>query len=201
MNGAFLPFLMAATLQGIDRTATCADCSECDGGTARFALTDICCIADITIDANRRITGITMTTAGAGGWANYVHDDDDTAFLSQVGEQISVRQKRFNVSGFGKFACPTVDIEDEVDRISQLCTPVALVEKSNGDVKLIGIDIVSDGAGGYTWKKSKTQLSMLASVFTGTGAEEDRIEFNFTATHRKVAATTLGFTIDDAIAL
>ena len=180
---------MAANLLGIDRSTGCADCSDCEGGIVRFAVTELCCIQDLTIDAvTGHVTAVTMTALGAGGWAAYVQDSDDTSFLSQVAEKISDRIKRFNVTAFAKFECVDDAMELEVRELCTLCEPVAFIEKSNGSVRVVGVDVTGNATDGFEWKRAKTKLSILVSILTGTGAESDRLEFNFEAVHRLPAA-------------
>ena len=192
---------MATEIQGINRSAACETCGECEGGVVRAAITDICCVADIVIDqATRCITSIVLTADGAGGWADYIQDSDDTSFLSQIGEKINFRTKRYNVTAFLKFSCINKEIENEVCRLDEICTPIAALEKSTGEVKLIGVDIVKNENGDWTWKRSKTELTILNSLQTGTGAEECRYEMNLEAVHRKPAATLTGIGIEDLLA-
>jgi len=192
---------MATSLLGINRSTGCADCSDCEGGIVRIAITEFCCIQSFTIDAiTGHVTAVVMTVAGAGGWAEYVQDSDDTSFLSQISEKISDRIKRFSVTAFAKFECVDDAMELEVRELCTLCEPVAFIEKSNGDTRMIGVDVTGNATDGFVAKRSKTKLSILISILTGTGAESDRVEFNLEAVHRLPAAIS-DVTIDALLLL
>lgn len=188
-------------LTGIDRTGTCTTCWDCIGGITRLAITDRCNISSLTFNADREVTAVTMTGGGTGTWKLFVFDADDTATLSQTTEQISLRNKRTNVEIFAKFGCVTSAIHKEADEINGVCEPVFAVEKSNGDVVIVGMDGVDDGAGGFEGVTSIRSGEALASLLTGTAAEEDRLELTGTATHRRIAPMTNALDLDAIVAL
>jgi hypothetical protein len=189
---------MALTLQGIVTDASCDTC-DCGGGIVRIAIFDFCYFTSGVVDANRCVTSIALNTTGVA--AEYTPEtEDDTAFFRETAELRGAKCKQVVYEGFGKFECVDKDVNEEANRILSCRSAVAAIEWTNGIVKLYGLDAVSDNAGGYTLKRSVKALNILPVVDSGTGADADRVEFNFSGTSRKFAPIFDG-TIDDILAL
>lgn len=160
------------------------ECGECVGGIAKIAVVD-CGYLDFDAsvsNASRQITLIVASTPGK--VVELQFDDDDTANLGSTGERNNNIHKN-NIEYFGKHSCMTNDKILAADTLKRSCCLVAAVQYNNGMEVVVGMDVVTQGV---TQKivKSKTTAKATVSAFSGTGAEEDRIEVRINSVSRNL---------------
>lgn len=177
------------------------DCNDCIGGIVKSAIIDASYIDfdGVTVDANGRITAIAVNASGK--VAQLLYDTDDTAHFDSSGER-NGNVHRNNQEAFMKFGCLDEDKAKAADILRKNCACVVVHVHASGLQSVEGIDVVEDGAG-FKAVLSKTKAQTVVSMFTGTGAEEDRIEVMIKAVSRNVIVLldTASFTYDDFIIL
>lgn len=177
------------------------DCNDCIGGIVKSAIIDAGYVDfdGVTVDANGRITAIAVTTSGK--VAKLLYDTDDTAHYDSVGER-NGNVHRNNGESFMKFGCVDEDKAKAADILRKNCACVIVHVHASGLNSVQGIDVVEDGVG-FKAVLSKTKAQTVVSAYTGTGAEEDRIELMVRHVSRNVLVLldTDTFDYDDFIIL
>jgi hypothetical protein len=177
------------------------DCTDCIGGIVETIILDnkYIDISGVTVDANMRITAIVASTPGK--IAILTPDTDDTARYDSVGERNN-NVHRNNTEAFLKFGCITATKVTAAEMLRKSCSFTAFHKHASGLVSVQGIDVIEDGVN-YTATFSKSTTKATVSAFSGTGAEEDRIEATLNGVSRNVLVLIDGtiLTYDDLLAL
>jgi len=163
---------MACTLLPIDSS----ECAVSDGGIRVSYIAPLSSVTSVTVTSNE-VSAFTM--GGTGEWMKFVYDtDDDTAYYNQVGERTN-KKHPYVQTAFLKFAGIDTTKRIAIDALVGCCGLVAVHFLNNGETLIQGIDIT---AATPFWKTPKKVARATASIMTGTGAEEARIEVSLIST-------------------
>ena len=164
---------MACTLLPIDSSV----CAVSDGGIRVSYIAPLSSVTSLTVASNE-VSAFTM--AGTGAWMKFVYDtDDDTAYYNQVGERTN-KKHTYVQTAFLKFAGIDTTKRIAIDALVGCCEGLVAVHfLNNGETLVQGIDVT---AATPFWKTPKKVARVTASIMTGTGAEEDRIEISLIST-------------------
>jgi len=169
------------TLTAIDQTAEA--CPVAIGGIFALALGDF---ADITAAT---IAGTSVSALTGIVWSVYLFDKDNTAFFDQNGERPSQFILKYVSDGFCKF----VDITDaKIAALEDLgcCNIVGIAFQTNGVNRIFGID---PNAAGDEIIQSLVGHKITPSAKSGTGEDENRIEFVISGESQTLLTTTIDF--------
>lgn len=169
------------TLTPIDQTQEA--CPAAIGGIYALALADFADLTDATISGTS-VTALTGVT-----WTVFLFDKDNTAFYDQNGERPSQYLLKYVSDGFLKF----VDITD--DKVAALadigcCSLIGIAFQNNGTNRIFGIDPDEDGTGAI---ESLVRHVITPSAKSGTGNEENRIEFVIAGESLEMLTTTIDY--------
>jgi hypothetical protein len=165
------------------------ECVEASGGVSTSYLIEGKDITDVTFDADGHITAITIDAAAA--MTEFEPLDDDTSFFNSTGERIEDNH-RFNQEYFGKFKGLDKDKIESANGLAHCCNVVAVHFLENGVSLVQGVEWVPNAdPADPNWKFSKTKGKPTVNVFSGTGAESNRVEIFLRSVTRYVALSKL----------
>lgn len=162
-------------------------CESCDGGIVRIGVLCEFEIADLIIDEDRCVIGI--STSAPNVITEYVFDDDNTAFLNETVNETGTCGTTYVTEGFGQYACLSKESIEEGNKLTKVKYPVYFVEYTNGLIRLFGIDSIDNGDGTYSYQRSKTRGKIFVNNLSDTADNQSRLEFNISAEHRNAAMT------------
>lgn len=154
-------------------------------------------IEEVTIAENGQVTALTLSDAGA--FVKLKFDKDDTGFYNQEGERPTRNIHISNQSAFMKFSGLDSTKVDAARKLKRCCCVVAVYRLGNGKYVIQGIEPIPGSTSGE-WQFSKQETKATVSIFSGTGAEEDRIEVTLSGqAFEESLFTTLDFDDLDAL--
>lgn len=162
------------------------ECVDSEGGITDIYVVDCddCPVESMAVDGDGCITGL----GGAGKLVKLTPADNDSAFYNQEmtrdGNKTTVTQ-----TAFLQFEGASKEKVKLGNAIKGCCCLYAFVCFTNGLIAAMGIDYDQNTG---ELKKSKTRLRAVASLFSDTGDNADRLEITLEAEGRCLApATTL----------
>jgi hypothetical protein len=164
-------------------------CVDAAGGVITSFLVEGNLVEDVTFDADGHITAVTLDAAGE--VVEFEPQDDDTAYFNSTGERLEDNH-RFNQEYFGKFKGLDEDKIESANGLSQCCNIVAFHFLDNGKALVQGIEWVPNApSGDPNWRFPKQKGKPRVNVFSGTGAESNRVEVFLNSVTKYVALSKL----------
>ena len=148
----------------------CGGCDSSDGGLKKSWIAESCDVADFIFDANGCVTAIIMVNPGE--FYEYEYDDDDTSSYNQTSTRDNLKIT-FTQTAFFKMAGISKEKIQFVNGIKACCCLYAIHCFNSGNIMVQGIEYNSATG---EWKDSKKCVKATPSVFSDTGAGEERIE-------------------------
>lgn len=181
-----------------------ADCSNCIGGIVRSAYID-CAHIDwdaSTVNADKQVTLLAVTLAGAGQFKEFKYDKDKTAKFDSPGERTGNRHVN-NQEAFHKWDCLDLEKIKAGEALKDACCLFGIHEFSDGMNVIQGGDVVPDGAG-FKLVESLETAKATVSPMSDTAANSSHLDVTVNSVSRNTMipmADPAVFGIDQALAL
>lgn len=191
---------MAVVLQALSS----GNCANCIGGIVRSAYID-CAHIDwdaSTVNANKQVTLLAVTLAGAGQFKEFKYDKDKTAKFDSPGERAGNRHVN-NQEAFHKWDCLDLDKLIAGESLKDACCLFGIHEMSDGMQVIQGGDVVPDGAG-FKLIESLEPARATVSPMSDTSANSSHLDVTVNAVSRNIMvalADPAVFGLDDALSL
>lgn len=130
-------------------------------------------IDDITFSGDGEITAFTMKASGT--FAKYKYTQDDSAYYNQVGSRTG-NLHEYAQDSFFKFLSITDENQAFSQAITACCDLVIVHFLRNGKKLAQGVEYDVDN---QVWRIARNSTKAVNSVYSGTSAEESRVETMF----------------------
>jgi hypothetical protein len=175
---------MACAITALNSTTGCPDN---EGGLQYSYACKLSDISAITVTSGV-ISGLTMTATGL--FKKLVYDKDETSFFNQTGERTNeTGALKYTQEAFIKFGGMSSAYKTWADDLSDCCNLVFIHVLTSGARVIQGIEIDAAAVGGFTGTKVRDN-KVTPSQFSGTAAEEARLEVAIRARAKRLAPFT-----------